>query len=516
MKCVNCDLPVAEGQRECACGTKIDEKFITFAALLERAESGDAKAQCEAAIAFQNGTQTIKENLSKSKRFFQAAYNQGEALGYYGIGWFHLHGYADTQIDYEKTQELAQKAIAMNCVEGIRLMGHLYREEKWPGHNDAEAVKWYCLAAERRDARAQAILGWMYEHGRGAAKSDTEAVKWYRLAADQGDAWAQTNMGVMYSNGRGVAKSDTEAVKWYRLAVDHGEAIAQTNLGLMYENGRGVAKDIGMAKELMIRAARADSCSYNQLGWFYKRQGMLEDALSSWYSFHKENAPEEYNNQDIPDWYERINRHLFQELVPRMHTAKQRFLYYAPCRVITNYREDKSMTNGYSYIHRFGDKGIGYFALTDQGVYICKLNSVSKKYNYQNVHPALLILGNTTEHYLDSNSDAIEQISYRRIQNYSINDSACLVLTSGSQTAIRLYFLDDEKMIMSAISMGQNGMFERLKSEESPKQEGNISNQSFEDPIERLKKLKQLLDTGILNQEEYEQHKEKLLQEMGL
>ena len=69
---------------------------------------------------------------------------------------------------------------------------------------------------------------------------------------------------------------------------------------------------------------------------------------------------------------------------------------------------------------------------------------------------------------------------------------------------------------MSAISMGQNGMFERLKSEESPKQEGNISNQSFEDPIERLKKLKQLLDTGILNQEEYEQHKEKLLQEMGL
>jgi hypothetical protein len=43
----------------------------------------------------------------------------------------------------------------------------------------------------------------------------------------------------------------------------------------------------------------------------------------------------------------------------------------------------------------------------------------------------------------------------------------------------KVVFLDDEKMNMSAISMGHNAMFELLKSEESPKQEGTISNKSF-------------------------------------
>ena len=49
-------------------------------------------------------------------------------------------------------------------------------------------------------------------------QTDAEAAKWYRLAADQGDADAQINLGGMYHNGRGVPQNDAEAVKWFRLA----------------------------------------------------------------------------------------------------------------------------------------------------------------------------------------------------------------------------------------------------------------------------------------------------------
>ena len=77
----------------------------------------------------------------------------------------------------------------------------------------------------------------MYATGRGVLKDEAEAVRWYRLAADQGDADAQLNLGVMYDNGRGVLKDEAEAVRWYRLAADQGDAAAQFNLGNMYAKG---------------------------------------------------------------------------------------------------------------------------------------------------------------------------------------------------------------------------------------------------------------------------------------
>ena len=67
-------------------------------------------------------------------------------------------------------------------------------------------------------------------------EDDAEAARWYRLAADQGLADAQNNLGLMYDNGEGVPEDDAEAVRWYRLAADQGDAGAQ-NLGVMYADG---------------------------------------------------------------------------------------------------------------------------------------------------------------------------------------------------------------------------------------------------------------------------------------
>ena len=70
--------------------------------------------------------------------------------------------------------------------------------------------------------RRAIYLGWMYANGRGVEQDDAEAVKWYRLAAEQGDADAQASLGWMYASGRGVEQDDAEAVKWYRLAAEQG------------------------------------------------------------------------------------------------------------------------------------------------------------------------------------------------------------------------------------------------------------------------------------------------------
>ena len=88
--------------------------------------------------------------------------------------------------------------------------------------------------ADQGDVDAQFTLGTiysfsqiMYAKGEGVLKDDAEAVRWYRLAAEQGYANAQFNLGVKYNFGEGVPKDDAEAVKWYRLAAGQGHAEAQ-------------------------------------------------------------------------------------------------------------------------------------------------------------------------------------------------------------------------------------------------------------------------------------------------
>ncbi len=72
--------------------------------------------------------------------------------------------------------------------------------------------------ADEGDAEAQDRLGWCYEFGIGGARpqDDAEAVKWYRLAADQGNPSGRRILASCYEFGEGVPKDLIEADKWYR------------------------------------------------------------------------------------------------------------------------------------------------------------------------------------------------------------------------------------------------------------------------------------------------------------
>ena len=53
----------------------------------------------------------------------------------------------------------------------------------------ATAVKWYTLAAEQRDARAQFNLGRMYAKGEGVLQDYVYAHMWWNIAASNGDEY---------------------------------------------------------------------------------------------------------------------------------------------------------------------------------------------------------------------------------------------------------------------------------------------------------------------------------------
>lgn len=51
--------------------------------------------------------------------------------------------------------------------------------------------------AEAGDANAQYALGSMYANGKGVPQDDAEAMKWWRLAAEAGDVDAQLFLGII-------------------------------------------------------------------------------------------------------------------------------------------------------------------------------------------------------------------------------------------------------------------------------------------------------------------------------
>jgi len=118
--------------------------------------------------------------------------------------------------------------------------------------NEAEAVRWYQLAADRGDPDAQYYLGLCYEEGRGIPANKQKAFELFYKSAARGRARAQYRVGWAYAE----SKNWGEASKWIQKAVDQGYSSAQYTMGISYLKGRGVPKNERKGIELLTAAAK--------------------------------------------------------------------------------------------------------------------------------------------------------------------------------------------------------------------------------------------------------------------
>jgi TPR repeat protein len=124
--------------------------------------------------------------------------------------------------------------------------------------NYKSALRGLLPLAEQGDARAQSTLGLLYYRGsKDVPRNEAEAAKWFRLAAQHGDATAQFNLGVMYSEGQGVPQDHAKAVHFYRLAAEQGNPQAEYNLGLSYADGDDGGKRDLVAAHMWFNLAAA-------------------------------------------------------------------------------------------------------------------------------------------------------------------------------------------------------------------------------------------------------------------
>jgi TPR repeat protein len=167
--------------------------------LRAKAESGNAAAQYNVGIMYDDGAGVIKDEV-EAARWFRKAATQGDA----------------------KSQ---------------LCLGHKYRTGHGVLKDSAEAVKWYRKAAEQGLGEAQYFLGLSYSIGEGVPKDKRIAYEWNYKAAKQGLANAQFLLGAAYTVGEGVSENPVKALKWYRMAAEQGHSDAQRILGFYYKDG---------------------------------------------------------------------------------------------------------------------------------------------------------------------------------------------------------------------------------------------------------------------------------------
>ena len=125
-------------------------------------------------------------------------------------------------------------------VESQLVLASMYFDGQGVPRDEAEARKWFALAAERHDPRGQYALGVM-------ARDPVESARWHALAAEQGHASAQRALAIARLAGNGVAEDASEAARLLRLAADRGDAESQFLLGMLCAEGRGVERDEALA-----------------------------------------------------------------------------------------------------------------------------------------------------------------------------------------------------------------------------------------------------------------------------
>ena len=119
---------------------------------------------------------------------------------------YSVGGRCGVQQDFAEAFRWWRLAAEQGDASAQHFLGLMYEGGRGVPQNEAEAVRWYRLAAEKGDAYAQDALrriaeqgnvdaqnalGVMYTAGQGVQQDEAEAVRWWRLAARGGSLHAQ-------------------------------------------------------------------------------------------------------------------------------------------------------------------------------------------------------------------------------------------------------------------------------------------------------------------------------------
>lgn len=162
--------------------------------------------------------------------------------------------------------QMMLEAANQGYLPAIAGVAYLYNTGMGTPKDNAEAAKWFRMAAEKGHAISQYNFGKVLVADEIPLPDEVvdrkaqheEGMEWIRKAADQGLDAAQSTYGIIILRGDFGTKPDATAASGYlKPAAEAGNLEAINALGMMHKTGNGVACDPGSSERLFRRAAMA-------------------------------------------------------------------------------------------------------------------------------------------------------------------------------------------------------------------------------------------------------------------
>lgn len=180
---------------------------------------------------------------------------------------------------YLSALRMAEPLANLGDAAAQTLLGEIYARGLGVPRDEAEAARWYGVAAKAGVPEAQFRYAMILIEGRAVPRDDASARDLMKAAADAGNPLAAFNYGQMLIQSSPTG-GFTEALGYFRRAADAGVPDAQYALSQLYAYGRGMAAgDDAKAREWLEKAARSGhDTAQIELGiWLINGRGGAKD-----------------------------------------------------------------------------------------------------------------------------------------------------------------------------------------------------------------------------------------------
>lgn len=202
--------------------------------------------------------ETVDDNYSDALKSYEAASEQGDALGEYNLALMYEYG-KGVPVDYQKAKALFTSAADKGVDEAMNQLGGMYFYGWGQPRNTQQALSWYKKAAELGNSNALYSLGLLSETGVATKLDFPDALKYYKEASDKGNEKAMLALARMYHYGLGVEKDPKISAGIYEKLAERQNAYAQYQLGTYYIEGTAGEQSAEKGRKLLEQASENGS-----------------------------------------------------------------------------------------------------------------------------------------------------------------------------------------------------------------------------------------------------------------
>ncbi len=149
------------------------------------------------------------------------------------------------------------------------------------------------------DVEAQLDLGYMYLYGVNGTSTDyRQALAYYEMAAEKKNAVALNNLGSLYFNGIGTNVDYHKAIALFTEAAELGSNDAAVNLAIIYLGSDSKTKnqnDFKKVHQLLLQAEKTNDVAKYLMGYSYYKGFMVETDYKKAFRLIKAAADAQYD-----------------------------------------------------------------------------------------------------------------------------------------------------------------------------------------------------------------------------